>query len=354
MSLKDIIGRTLSEWMKGTGPESDIVISSRVRLARNLDGVPFPAVAQDEQLKHVVNLVKDALPGHNLLRDADLINLADISPLERQLLVEKHLISPQHVQNVKHKAVVVRNDEAVSIMVNEEDHLRLQALFPGMQPMEAWQLASKVDDSFAERLEFAGSERWGYLTACPTNVGTGMRASMMLHLPALGMTDQMKRVVGVVSQFGLAVRGIYGEGTDVLGNIFQMSNQVTLGLTEEEIVEHLLRVSYQIIEQERSAREHILKQSRTQLEDRIFRSYGVLTNARILSSQEAMQLISDVRLGIDIGLLQGVEPRILQELLVMIRPAHLQKLMGRELDAPERDVHRAMLIRERLRTEKKS
>lgn len=349
MSLKDIIDKTLSEWMKGTGPEPDVAISSRVRLARNLAKVPFPAVAQDEQLKHVINLVQDASKGQTVLQKSDFIRLVETSPLERQLLVEKHLISPQHAQNVKGKAVIVRSDEAVSTMVNEEDHLRIQTLFPGLQPLEAWHLCSKVDDGFAERLEYADSERWGYLTACPTNVGTGMRASIMLHLPALSMTDQMKRVVGAVSQFGLAVRGIYGEGTDVLGNIYQMSNQVTLGQTEEEICEHLLGITRQIIEQERGAREHILKQSRTRLEDRIFRSYGLLKNARIMSTQEAMQLLSDVRLGIDIGLVQGLEARILQELLVMIRPAHLQKLMGRELEAPERDVHRAMLIRERMK-----
>jgi protein arginine kinase len=349
LSLKDIIGKTLGEWMKGTGPEHDVVLSSRVRLARNVTDIPFPAAAQEDQLRHVMEMVQAAVVGQPLLADANFIKLVEIEPLERQLLVEKHLISPQHVQAVKHKAVIVRPDEAVSIMVNEEDHLRIQTLFPGLQPNEAWYLASKIDDGLAERLDFAGSERWGYLTACPTNVGTGLRASIMIHVPALAMTDQMKRVVAAVSQFGLVVRGIYGEGTDVLGNLYQISNQVTLGQTEEEIIEHLLRVTRQIIGQERSAREHILKQSRSRLEDRIFRSYGVLTNARIVSTQEAMQLISDVRLGIDMGLVKGLEPRILQELLVIIRPAHLQKIMGCQLDAPERDFHRAMLIRERMK-----
>jgi protein arginine kinase len=349
MSLKDIIGRALSNWMKSTGPEFDIVLSSRVRLARNLEQIPFPAVADEIQLKQVLTAAQNALPIPGSMQGAEFIRLAEISPLERQLLVEKHLISPQQTQNVKYKAAIVREDEAVSVMVNEEDHLRIQTIFPGLQPLEAWYLASKVDDGFAEKLEFAGSERLGYLTACPTNVGTGMRASIMLHLPALSMADQMQRVVGVVGQFGLTVRGIYGEGTDILGNIFQMSNQVTLGQTEVEIIEHLTRVAKQIIEQERAAREQILQQSRTRLEDRIFRSYGTLAYARSMSTQEAMQLISDVRLGIDMGLVTGLEPRILQELLVIIRPAHLQKLMGRELDVEERDEHRAMLIRERMK-----
>jgi protein arginine kinase len=349
MSLRDIIGKTLSEWMKGTGPERDVVLSSRVRLARNLAGIPFPATAQDDQRRHVVDLVEAATRHHPILAEADFVRLADVSTLERQLLVEKHLISPQHANDVKHKAVILRNDEAVSIMVNEEDHLRCQALFPGLQVQEAWKLCSQVDDAFGERLELASSPRWGFLTACPTNVGTGMRASIMMHLPALSITDQMKRVVTAVSQFGVAVRGIYGEGTDVLGNVYQISNQVTLGHSEDEIIEHLVQLTRQILEQERNFRERIRTQSRTQLEDRIFRSYGLLTNARILSTQEAMQLLSDVRLGIDMGLVQGLEPRILQELLVMIRPAHLQKLMGCELDAPERDIRRATLIRERMK-----
>lgn len=352
MSLRDIINKTLSEWMKGTGPERDIVLGSRVRLARNLAGVPFPAIAGEERLKHVVDSVAKATEANRALDDSeyDIVLLREVPLLERQLLVEKHLISPQHTENVKHKAVILRNDEAVSIMVNEEDHLRIQALFPGMQPLEAWHLCNRVDDGYDRSLEYAFSDEKGYLTSCPTNVGTGMRASIMVHLPALAMSNQIKRVMGAVGQFGLAVRGIYGEGTDVLGNIFQLSNQVTLGRTEEEIIHHLSSVTRQIIHQERQAREHIMERNRVRLEDRIWRSYGLLSHARAVSSQEAMQLLSDVRLGIDLEIVQGVESRILQELLVMIRPAHLQKMMGRELSAPERDMHRAALIRERLKT----
>lgn len=350
MSLRDIMNKTMSEWMKGTGPENDIVLGSRVRLARNLAGIPFPAVADDAQLKEVVDRVTQATR-ESLARNAsyDIVLLREVSPLERQLLVEKHLISPQHTEQVKHKAVILRDDEAVSIMVNEEDHLRIQALFPGMQPLEAWHLCNEVDDAYDRSLEYAYSDEIGYLTACPTNVGTGMRASIMVHLPALAITGQAKPVMGAVPKFGLAVRGIYGEGTEILGNIYQVSNQVTLGRTEEEIIHHLSSVTRQIISQERHAREHILQQRRSYVEDRVWRSYGLLSHARAISSQEAMQLLSDVRLGIDLGIVKGVESRILQELLVMIRPAHLQKFMGRELSAPERDVHRAALIRERLK-----
>jgi len=349
VSLRDIISKTMSEWMKGTGPESDIVIGSRVRLARNLSGIPFPAVASDESLRRVVELVERATKQLESADRYEFVRLSEVPILERQLLIEKHLISPQHAEQVKHKAVVLRDDEAVSIMVNEEDHLRIQALFPGMQPHEAWALCSKVDDAYDAHLPYAFNEERGYLTACPTNVGTGMRASLMVHLPALAMTRQIPRVLQIVSQFGLAVRGLYGEGTEAQGNIFQFSNQVTLGRTEEEILQNLVDVTRQIIDQERQAREYVMSKNRGPLEDRVWRSYGILSNARSMTSQEAMQLLSDVRLGIDLGLVEGLEGRILQELLVTIRPAHLQRIMGRELEAPERDVFRASLIRERLK-----
>lgn len=350
MSLKDIINKRLSEWMKGTGPERDIVIGSRVRLARNLSGVAFPSVADDEQKRYVVKTTKAAVDQmQGKLGDVEFVSMAEVPPLERRMLVEKHLISPALTQDVKNKAVILRADEAVSVMVNEEDHLRIQALFPGLALMDAYELCSFVDDALDEALEYAYSPRQGYLTACPTNVGTGMRASIMVHLPALTMSEQIQRVVGAISQVGLAVRGIYGEGTEVLGNIYQLSNQITLGHSEEEIIDHLKKVTLQVLDQERAAREQLMARSRLHVEDRVFRSYGILANARSITSHEAMQRLSDLRLGIDLGLLEGIEPRILQELLVMIRPAHLQKIMGEELDAPRRDERRATLIRERLR-----
>lgn len=349
MSLQELFGKTLSEWMKGTGPERDIAIGSRVRLARNVAGLPFPGVATDEQAQEVCRLAESvvkAVPAS--LGRLEYVPMARLSPLERQLLVERHLISPQHTQGVEHKAVIIRDDEAVSVMVNEEDHFRIQALFPGLQPEAAYRLCTQVDEAFEERIDYAFSEQRGYLTACPTNVGTGLRASIMVHLPALTMQGQMQRVVAAVGKFGLVVRGLYGEGSEALGNIFQLSNQVTLGHTEEEIVDHLVSVTKQVIDQERAAREFILSRDRYRLEDRVYRAYGVLAHARLITTQEAMQLLSDVRLGIDLGLINGLEPKILQELLVAIRPAHLQKMVGRELEAPERDFHRATLIRRRL------
>lgn len=349
MSLQEAINRILSRWMKGSGPDNDIVIGSRIRLARNLNKIPFPAVASDEQLAHVVDLVRSVVKRERSLADMDYLILSEVPRLERELLVEKHVVSPQHIKNVRHRAVVLRRDESVSVMVNEEDHLRIQTIYPGFQLEKAWEECTRVDDAFESQLDFAFSPEYGYLTACPTNLGTGLRASVMVHLPVLTMTDQMKRVVSAINKFGLAVRGLYGEGTDVLGNIYQISNQVTLGHSETEIIQHLVNVVRQIISQERQARQQLVAAKRLELEDKTYRSLGILSQARRISSHEAMQLLSDVRLGIDLNLIRELQPRILQELLVLIRPAHLQKIMGRDMEAPERDVYRASLIRERIR-----
>ncbi|MGI6037377.1 MAG: protein arginine kinase, partial [Limnochordia bacterium] len=275
--------------------------------------------------------------------------MAQISPLERQILVERHLISPQHTQNTAFKGVALRGDQAISVMINEEDHFRLQILAPGLNLEAAWQLATRLDDHYDEQVEYAFSQELGYLSACPTNLGTGLRASVMIHLPALTALGQVQRVLADVNRFGLAVRGLYGEGTEAVGNIYQLSNQVTLGLAEEEIINHLENITGQIIDQERRAREHLLTVNKGALEDGIYRSYGILAYARRVSSQEAMEHLSKVRLGIDLELIQGLEPQILQEILVMIRPAHLQRLVGKDMEAEERDYHRATLIREKLK-----
>lgn len=338
--------------MKGSGPERDVALGSRIRLARNVAGTPFPAVASREQLATVMEAVGAAVESAPELQQLEFIKTDSLSPLERKLLVERHLISPRHAEETGQRAVALRRDEAVSVMVNEEDHVRIQVLMPGMQLPEAWRLADEIDNAFDERLSYAFEERRGYLTACPTNVGTGLRGSVMVHLPALAMTKQMHRIVAAVGKFGLVVRGLYGEGTQASGNIFQFSNQVTLGHPESEIVQHLINVTRQVIDQEREARQTLLRRSKVRLEDRVMRAYGTLAHARVLSSAEALQLLSDVRLGIDTGLIDGLPPQILQELLVMIRPAHLQKRTGQDLGPDARDELRATLVRERLVTEK--
>ena len=334
--------------MKGRGPNNDIVMGSRIRLARNVAKVPFPAMANDEQLAHVCELAR-SVTAHRRL-DMDYFSIAQVPRLERELLVEKHLISPQQTREVQHKAVVLRKDELVSIMVNEEDHLRIQSIYPGFQLESAWEQCDQIDDVIGENLEYAFSAELGYLTACPTNVGTGLRASVMLHLPVLSMTNQMQRVIPVINKLGLAVRGLYGEGTEAVGNIYQISNQLTLGHSEQEIIQHLTTVARQIVDQEKEARQQVVQIGKAELEDRTYRALGVLSQARVLSSQEAMQLLSEVWLGVDVGLIQELDSQILKSLVVLIRPAHLQKINGKDMDAAERDVYRAHLVREYIQT----
>lgn len=353
MSLKDTVNTALSSWMKGTGPEADIVISSRVRLARNLEDAVYPHLMGEADAKKVLDGVQAAVEKPlsrktGKLGKLEFTQLNQLSPNQRQILVEKHLVSPQQAEASDYKAVVLSEDETISIMVNEEDHLRIQCLLPGLQLEEAWKTAAKADDLLEKILDIAFDEQLGYLTACPTNVGTGLRASVMMHLPALAMTNQMSRMISAITQVGLTVRGLYGEGSEAAGNLFQISNQITLGRGEEEIIGNLEGVAKQIIHQERASRELLLKENRDGLEDKVFRSYGILRYARAMTSQEALSLLSEVRLGIDTGLIHGVEAKIFNELLVLTRPAYLQKMAGRELSAGERDLRRSALIRERL------
>lgn len=350
MPLEHILDRPLTAWMEKPGPESDILLSSRIRLARNIGIIPFPNRSTEPQLQDVAETVQRSVGDLNKeIKGSFLfLNLEKLSPLERFVLVEKHLISPNHAQEAKNRGLLIREDGAISIMINEEDHLRIQCIFPGHQLEQAWSLANKVDDVLEMKIDFAFSERHGYLTSCPTNVGTGLRASVMLHLPALVITNQISRVLSAVSQLGLAVRGLYGEGTEAIGNIYQISNQITLGFSEMEIIDNLHGVATQIIEQERLARARLLKQSKDQLADRVFRAYGILSHARIISSQEAMQLLSDVRLGVDLQIIGQLDTKIFNELLVKTRPNFLQKLAHRDLDAMGRDVMRAEIIREQL------
>ena len=341
-----------AKWMEGTGPYSDIVISSRIRLARNIHDLPFPHLIASSQFGDILARLKPFV-GNQIARSPEsrftMHRLRDLSPLDRQVLVEKHLISPQHARNAEHAAVILRGDEAVSILVNEEDHLRIQCLYPALQLDEAWHLASNVDDRLERSLDYAFSSNQGYLTACPTNAGTGLRASVMLHLPALVMSNQAGRLYSDVVKLGFMVRGIYGEGTEALGNIFQFSNQVTLGRSEPEIVDNLRTIAERIIEQERASRDSLLREMKIQLEDRIWRAYGILTNAQLLSSSEAVQLLSDVRLGKDLGLLKGLTSFAITEILIITRPGYLQKLAGRALSAAERDAHRARVVRDKLK-----
>jgi protein arginine kinase len=350
MSQQKFMQNPWSNWMKGEGPDSDIVISTRLRIARNMRQHPFPLLATDSQAEEVVKKVADvskveAMKNRSPLQ---LIQMDQLSPLEKRVLVEKHLISPHLAEESRKGAVLLSEDESVSIMVNEEDHIRIQVLLPGFQLNEAWEIGTKIDDVFEKHLTYAFDEKRGYLTSCPTNVGTGIRASVMLHLPALVMTQQINRILQAINQVGLVVRGIYGEGSEALGNLFQLSNQVTLGMSEADILSNLYSVARQIIEQERVARRYLMEHSRVDLEDRIFRSYGILRYARTMESKEASQRLSDVRLGLDLGLIKNVSHQLLNELLVTTQPGFLQHHAGQKLTPEQRDERRARMIRERL------
>jgi protein arginine kinase len=348
--------QALTEWMKGKGPESDIVISSRIRIARNLKDYPYPMLATNQQSLEVLNKVKNVLENPKLttISRFTLLPLSEMNELEKRVLVEKHLISPNLANESRNGAVILSENESISIMVNEEDHLRIQCLYPGFQIKEAWDLANRIDDIFETQLDYGFDEKRGYLTSCPTNVGTGIRASVMMHLPALVLTQQINRILSAVTQVGLAVRGIYGEGSEALGNLFQISNQITLGQSEEEIIDNLYSVAKQIIEHERAARQKLLMESKPRIVDRVNRSLGILSYAGIMDSKEAAQRLSDVRLGIDLGIIKNVSANVLNELLVMTQPGFLQKYAGEKLSADERDIRRAQLIRERFQMQQHS
>ncbi|SDI91639.1 protein arginine kinase [Alteribacillus bidgolensis] len=355
MSLQRFISEAISPWMKsGPGPEGDIVLSTRIRLARNLENYPFPIVASEESANTMLHYTSKELAKdpYQYVGNLEVLKMDDLSSNEKRVLVEKHLISPHLAEKAQHGAVMLSEDESVSIMLNEEDHIRLQCLFRGFQLNESLVLSNGLDDWIEEKVTYAFDEKRGFLTSCPTNVGTGMRASVMMHLPALVMTQQLNRILPAINQLGLVVRGIYGEGSEALGNLFQISNQMTLGKSEEDIVEDLRGVVMQLIQQERYAREELIRTSKIQIEDKVFRSFGLLTNSRVMESKEAAKRLSDVRLGIDIDLIQGISGNILNELMILTQPGFLQQYAGKGLTPDERDVRRAALIRERMNLER--
>lgn len=349
MSLEQFMNEAISPWMRVEGPENDIVLSTRIRLARNFEKVTFPIIANEDELRSVIEFMKENYEGKSYANYQNLafIEMEDLSHIEKRVLVEKHLISP-FLTKARASGVLVSENEQLSIMVNEEDHIRIQLYFPGFQMKQALDHAFELDDWLEEKIDFAFDERWGYLTSCPTNVGTGMRASVMIHLPALVLTKRINQMIPAINQFGFVVRGIYGEGTEALGNLFQVSNQITLGKSEGDIVEDLESVIINLVEQEREARQYLLHTSGKKLEDQIFRSYGILKYGRIIESQEASARISDVRLGVDLGMIKDVSHNVLNELMVLTQPGFLQHYAKKVLTTSERDVLRATLIRERL------
>ena len=337
------------EWLRGTGPENEIVLSSRIRLARNVSGYLFSERLEASEQQHVIEEVEKAMEAAPSLKNSHFFEYKSLKDLDRQFLLERHLISREHATDKGEKALVVSPNEVVSIMILEEDHLRSQIFQSGLNLIEAWRLMDKIDSELEESLSFSFNASLGYLTACPTNIGTGLRASCMLHLPGLVMTKQLNKVLQALVKLNLTARGFFGEGTEASGNFFQFSNQQTLGQREEEIVNGLEQVMKQVTQHEKDARSYLLEKRRDRLEDQIWRAVGTLKSARLMSSQEAIGLLSLLRLGVDLGFVQNLSKMNLNALFLFTQPAHLQKLTGAILNSSERDQKRAELFRTRLK-----
>jgi protein arginine kinase len=352
-SLRELI-ESPADWLGGTSEESELVLSCRVRFARNLDRVPFPHRARVSNMKKVLDEVKRALTESPSMSGAIAIDMDAITPNERMILLERHLVSVEMIQNYRNRSLIVQTGERLSAMINEEDHLRLQSLASGLSIREAFSCIDTLDDELDERLSYAFSENLGYLTACPTNVGTGLRVSAMVHLPGIVHSNDLPQIVKGLNNVRLTVRGMYGEGSDAMGNMFQISNSITLGLSEEETVQSLESHLRKVLEFEKKAREVLLRKARSLLEDKICRAHGILKSARLVTSKEAMDLMSAVRMGVGLGILTDVSIAQLNELLIMIKPMHLQELYGRPMSPEERDTVRADFIRSRLGVARKT
>ncbi|MGA2266246.1 MAG: protein arginine kinase [Phycisphaerae bacterium] len=348
MKLADLT-KQAGEWLRGSGPMEDVVISCRARLARNLAGEPFLSRCSQEQKKAVEARLKKELLGAGIAPTMLYVDLAAAGDLDRRLLVERHLISREHAAADHPRGVAVAAGETVAVMVNEEDHLRIQAFRCGLQMPEALADALRVDNLLEEHVDFAFHSRYGYLTACPTNVGTGLRLSAMLHLPALKMAGEIEKALRAAKELHLEVRGLYGEGTEALGDFFQVSNQTSLGHSEEQIADEFAGgLIPKFVEYERQARQILRERQGKAVEDKIQRSLALLRSARMMSNQEATFLLSLVRLGIATGLVRDVDIKTVNEIFLLTQPAHLQKILKQELDGPARAEARATYIRQRL------
>ncbi|MFA6600372.1 MAG: protein arginine kinase [Candidatus Omnitrophota bacterium] len=350
MSDVDFLIHHQAEWLRSGGPDSDIVISSRIRLARNLTGYPFCQKLTEAQRAEIVDMAEDAAGASPMLKPSHYWRYSALSDLDLQFLLERHLVSREHAGERSVKAVALTGDESVSVMVLEEDHLRIQAFQGGFNLPACWKTINQLDDELEGALDYAFSPALGFLTACPTNVGTGLRASCMLHLPSLVLTKQVHKVLQALAKLNLAARGLYGEGTQATGNFFQFSNQLTLGQNESEIIDNLVTVIRQVIEHEKEARKYLRDKKTSKIEDQIWRAVGTLKSARLISSAEATQFLSLLQLGIQMEVVStSLTSQDLNLLFLLIQPAHLQKLAGKELDSPERDAFRAELIRGKLK-----
>ena len=340
---------TTSCWTKGDGPLNHIVVSTRLRLARNIQDIPFPCRATPNQLGEVLKKSESLIKNNNLFQDFKLIKIDDLTELDIQFLVEKRLISfSLACLNYPHRAFIYKSDEIISIMINEEDHFRIQCLLPAFQLDKVWEIIDYYDDHIMKEIRYSFNENEGFLTCCPTNVGTGLRASIMLHLPGLFNMNKLNDLMSSISKMGYAVRGFYGEGTYFLGNLFQVSNQITMGLKESEIIKKLEMVCSLLIDEEERAREELMLHSRQRIEDQILRAYGILTNARIISTLEAIDLLSKIRFGIELGIFSKIGYDTINRLMLIIQSAYIQLLKNKKMSENERDIARAKIIQELL------
>ncbi|MGD0461015.1 MAG: protein arginine kinase [Tepidisphaeraceae bacterium] len=348
MELSDLTTQA-GEWLRGSGPMSDIVISSRIRLARNVSGFPFLTRCTRTQRKTLEHKVRDTILAARLSPRTLYVDLESAPEIDRQLLVERHLISRPHKEAEGARGVAVGENETLSIMVNEEDHLRIQVLRSGLQLEEAWEQINAVDDQLEATLDFAFHPRFGYLTACPTNVGTGIRVSVMLHLPALKLTSEIEKVFRAAKELRLAVRGLYGEGTEATGDFYQISKQTTLGKSEEEIIgEFKNLVIPKIIDYEHHARKALLSERAVALDDKVWRALGLLRSARLMETEETLVALSHVRLGVNLKRVKDIEINKVNELFLLTQEAHLQRILGKKLEGDARKAARAEFIRQRL------
>jgi protein arginine kinase len=344
MLAADRVGR----WLDASGPDSDVVISTRVRLARNLDDVPFPARSRSAQQAQVVDMMRWAMQETGYLDQGRFVDDEQLTDERCQFLLERHLVSPDFIKSDLKRGLFVSRDEALSLMVNEEDHLRFQALVSGLDVPVAFGLATKLDERLEAEVGYAFTPELGFLTACPTNLGTGMRASVLVHLPGLVLTREIEKVLRGAAHIGLMVRGMYGEGSETHGNLFQISNQRTLGLSETEVLEMVTNIARQVIDYEHKARKYLVENLRSETEDKVFRSFALLRSARIVSSREAINLLATTRFGIALGIINEVNLADISKLLVLVRPENLQAVLGERLKPDERDERRATFIRECL------
>jgi len=343
--------RTSGEWLRGSGPESDIVISSRIRLARNLAYFPFISRATDNDRVEIEKNLRTVITSTEGSQHLMYLNVGELEGLDRQFLVERQLISREHAESDGARGVAIHRGEQYSVMINEEDHLRIQVMHSGLDLGAAWDRISRIDDAIENQTTYAFSDRFGYLTACPTNVGTGLRVSVMLHLPALVITNQIEKVFRSLQKISLAVRGLYGEGSQAMGDFYQISNQITLGRSEEDLIKQVADVVPVMIDYERRARDFLVHESQQTLHDKVSRAYGILRTAQTISSEETMHLLSSVRMGVNLGLIHDVEIPTVNKLFIHTQPAHLQKLRGTELDTADRNIERARYLRRHLSRE---